>query len=76
MVFRELRFLLDLENLAALVKTAMRADAVRKSHMTAVAALGEVGQFKGVVRPAPVATAFGNFPLGKGCHFYLRLNNP
>ena len=63
--------LFDFEDLATLVVTAMGTNTVRKTHVAAVAALGEVLRFQGIVGAAAITTAFGRFLLRKGCHNLL-----
>jgi hypothetical protein len=59
----------DSNNLTVFVVSAFRADGVRETHLTTIAALGEVQVLEGVLRATAVAAAFGEFPFWKWTHY-------
>jgi hypothetical protein len=60
----------DLDDFATLVIPALRADGVRETHLTAVAALDELGHNEGVVGAPAVAASLRKFAFWLWNHFY------
>ena len=64
-------FLLDLDHLAAFIKSTVRADNVLQDHGTAVGTGDQAGGFQCVVGSAAVTAAFREFSLWMRGHFVL-----
>jgi hypothetical protein len=69
-------FLLDLDHLAALIKSTVWADNVLQDHGAAVGAGYQAGWFQRVVGPAAVTAAFRQFSLGMRGHLSYSLFFP
>ena len=64
-------FLLDLDDLSAIVETAIGANSMRQAHGTAVRAGDEVARQQGVLRAAAIAAALRMFALWMWGHVFL-----
>jgi hypothetical protein len=51
------------DHFAAFIVTAIGANSVRQTHLTAVAASYQVARLKGIVRPAAITTTLGQLSL-------------
>jgi hypothetical protein len=65
-----LLFFFDLDDFATLIIPAVGANGVRETHLTAVAALDELGHNKCIVGSPAVAASFRKFTFRLWNHFY------